>query len=239
MRLILRDPTGVEGGGSPTPTPSPLPTPTPTPAPAQSSDDAWKALLAKKEGDATSIARQLFEENYKLRQKNAALKQGSAPKDGLALNAEQAKAWQAYQGLGKPEELASTLTEHKSLREEVEKGRKTTLYTAAATAHGYKASVLADLAAAKGLDIEVSESVVAGKKVPVAHVKHKGADGKDAITALPEYVTKHLGDYLPSLQIAGSQRTTAPAVAPGHNNPPPPDPTQPRSLSGLYSGQAF
>jgi hypothetical protein len=195
-RLLL-DPTAAEGGA-----PAPTPTPTPAPAPAADPAEGWKALLAKHHNDAAVVAKKLYDDNHSLRAKVRDLKKNAVPDGGIVLSGDDARAWERYRVLGKPEAIETSLKESVSLREERERDRSAARVEKAASAHGLKATVLKDLAASRNLDFEEREEKVNGKSAPVYFVKHKDKDGKDTETKLPDYVKDHLSDYLPSLSIS-------------------------------------
>jgi len=170
--------------------------------------DAFSSI-ANKQGGADAAGVLLLQENKAYRQEINKLKadlaavQGKVPGDGaVVLDGEQTAAWQAYQALGKPDEL-------KQLRGEYTQLQRNQLFQQAAAAHGYKAAVLGQLPGAGELSIEVREVEQDGKKNQVAFVKN--GDGQER--PLPDYVKETWGDFLPALtaeQKGGQQASGTP-----------------------------
>lgn len=150
-------------------------------------------LLKRHDGDAASVATLLFTENKEYRDKLRATEatitelKGKVPAEGaLVLTPDQAATWQAYQGLGKPEDL-------EKLKGELTTMQRRQLLSQAAGAHGYKEAVLGTLVG--DLPLEIRDVEKDGKKQAAAFVK----DDKGQETALPEYAAANWADFLPSL----------------------------------------
>ena len=84
---------------------------------------AFQRLLERTGSDAAQLARQLFDENYRHRERIRELER-SVPAQGAAiLTPEQAQAWQAYQQLGVPDQVQQTIQAHGALRRAPVAGR--------------------------------------------------------------------------------------------------------------------
>jgi hypothetical protein len=217
MRLRLHplfegDAGGGTGGGTP-------------PPPANDPAAAFSNLMARS-SDAAALARQLFEENFRYRTELRDL-QRQVPAQGAAvLTAEQAQAWQAYQQLGAPDQVQTTIQQAKKLQRDLE------LRDVAGVA-GYSIDVLRTLAGE--LAFEVKDETKDGKAVKTVYVK--GADGQ--AMPLETYAAAQWAAFMPALKPA---QTAAGAPAIGATNPPgshgatPPaqlDPKNPPKLSAI------
>lgn len=197
------------------------------------------ALAAKHGGDPTKALEKLIDENHDLRDKNRGLKaeltaaQGKAPKDGaVVLEGKDAEAWTAYQALGAPADLTKKLDEATKATERAATLEREQAVTKAASAAGYKPSVLTDLAAAKGFAVEVRTEKVDGADKAVPYAIPTGADGKPGQPVkLADYVSANLADYLPALTAAagGGGGTQKPGMA---------GPKYPQTAGGSTAPQA-
>jgi hypothetical protein len=224
MRLRLHplfdgDAGGNSGGSGATPPPA-------TP-PAADPLAAFNNLLGRS-SDAAALARQLFDENYQYRRKIETL-QSQVPGQGAAvLTPEQAAAWQAYQQLGAPDQVQTTLQQAQTLKRDLE------LRSVSDTAK-VSFDVLKTLAG--NLAFEVRDEQVNGAEAKVVYVKD--ADGKDV--PLDTYATQKWAAFLPALR-PGAAAAAASAPSTGASNPPaqrgtpPPaqfDPKNPPRLSSI------
>lgn len=137
---------------------------------------------------------------------NQQLKGTQVPQGARVLNADEAKDYDAYVALGKPDEVKKGLEEGTTAKTSVAERAKADAVDAAATAAGFKKTVLGDRLKADGLtDPTVREVERGGKKVQVAYVK----DAQGAEHELGEYAKKNWGDYLPALQVTPGKTTAA------------------------------
>lgn len=221
MTRYLLDPQGGDGNGASTPPPANSPS-------APDPSEGFKALLAKNGNDAIRMAEKLFDENFKLRQKNTALK-GSVPGDGaVVLKGDDAKKWEKYRALGEPAEVKASLDSGRDAISKLERNDKVAAYEKAAEVAGYKPSVFAALAERDGLTVEVvpgkqGEKGKDGKPVQVAVVKGEG----DSTTPIDEYVDQHWSDFKPALGGA-AEKAKATEATPARRpfGAPPPDPSR-------------
>lgn len=146
--------------------------------------------------DADAINKALFRDNYRLREDRRNLrtqlasKTTKVPDGALLLEGDDAKAYQAFKGLGlSPEQISEVLVAHDDLSTRV-------TATDAATALGWKPKVLQDLISSKGLVIEDREVTDNGAKKQVPHVIEYDGD-KEKATPLADY--EPLKEYHPSL----------------------------------------
>lgn len=189
-----------DGTGNPDPN-APAPTP-----PAQTSNprQGFEGLV-QRQGGVDAAAFLLYQENHgyreKLRQAEQQLRdlQGKLPGEGtVILDADKAKAWEAYQALGAPDEVKKVRDEYTALRREAH-------FRTVAEAHGFNPVVLAGLPGAADLTIEIGEETANGKTAKVAYVVQK--DGKKI--ALPDYAQQTWQPFLPALQQQTGQQTPA------------------------------
>lgn len=175
------------------------------------------ALRAKYNGDLERAMGELYEVNERFTRQNAKLTATNEelkvklPAGGtVVLDAEQAKQWEAYQKLGKPEGVVAKTdldTANAKLAElDVEK-----LHHAAAKELTWKPSITHDLAKDKALHVEIKDEVENGKPVKRVYARPK-ADEKAPLILLSKLVETTYADYLPAL------RTVAPVVIPGQTS---------------------
>lgn len=126
------------------------------------------------------------------------------PADGaVVLEGDALKVYEAYQALGKPDELTKLIEAGKSATEELAGIKAGELFRQAAKAHGYHEAVLERLAKQDGLavtEIKVSKNDE-GEEVTTAFVRQ---GEKDAPVALTEYAEKNWKDLLPALTVEPS-----------------------------------
>jgi hypothetical protein len=176
--------------------------PIPTPNPAE----AFQALLAKHNNDATAVASKLFDENFTLRSEKRDLK-SKLPKDGSvvltgddaaeynafkALNVKAADAKKAIDELPNLQKANKELASMENLRDLAEIGLD---------GSKLKLSVLKDQLA-RFPDAAISfksEKDKEGKEAKVAYIKKDG-DSKEL--SFTEFANAELADYLPSLKVS-------------------------------------
>jgi hypothetical protein len=208
------DPTGGTGGS-------------PAPAAASAGDPmaAFQNLL-NRSSDAAALARQLFDENYRYRDRVRELERQVPAQGAVILSADEAALWQSYKQLGAPADVQKVITEGKTLKRDLE-------LRDVASAAGYSVDVLRTLAGE--LAFEVRDEQKDNKPVKAVYVK---VDGKDI--PAETYAAQQWAAFLPALKPAQQSQAGAPAV--GATNPagsrgqtPPPafDPQNPPRLSSI------
>jgi hypothetical protein len=161
-------------------------------------ENSFQKLLDKKNQDGIALARELFDENHELRKRNRELK-AKVPADGtVILSAEDAKAWEAYRALGKPEEIGQKLKDGDEAKTKLSGLEEEKVLSGVATELKWKPEVLSDLAKGKNLTWVVTEKD--GKKT----VSVKDADGKEH--PAEDYAKANWSLYLPALQAEESDR---------------------------------
>jgi hypothetical protein len=169
-------------------------TPPPKPEPVPDLGKLVADAVAK-HGDQTQALKVFAADLYAAKDDNKALK-AKLPADGaLVLTGEDAKAWGAYQALGKPSDIRKTVEEHGALATENATHRRNDELSVVAEKVGVKLPVLKTLAGSlvfgeakiKGKD---------GKETTVQTVK----DGDAEPVPFDEYAIKHWGDFLPALK---------------------------------------
>jgi hypothetical protein len=219
LRPFYEGDAGGNGGGG---------TPAPAAPPAPANPSVAFANLMERSSDAASLARQLFEENFRYRTELREL-QGRVPAQGAAvLTAEQAQAWAAYQQLGAPEAVATTIAAHGSLQRDLQ-------IRDVAAASGYQLDVLRTLAA--DLAFEVKDETKDGKAVKTVYVTPKGGQA----TPLETYASEQWAAFLPALRPAApagqaaapNTGATNPAASRGQTPQTAIDPKNPPRLSSI------
>lgn len=159
---------------------------------------SFQNLISRYKDDLGAVARQLFDENYQHRTRIRELEteigqlENRLPgEDAVILSGDDVTTWQTYRELGQPDEIRTTLTEYQQLK-------RNGLLRSAADAHGYKASVLAQLAGE--LPIELGEVEADGQKKTIAYV----VEGESR-TPLDQYANDKWSDFMPSLRPDQSQ----------------------------------
>ena len=161
--------------------------------------------LAARYGDAKAALAALASENHTLRKQRRELRKKVPAEGALVLTQEQAAAWQAYQGLGKPEEVQAALGERDTLKEQVTRATREQTFRAAATAHGYNPDALAKFLAGRGVTLTETQATQDGKAVTLYSVQGDG----DTTEPLPAWLEAHEAWALPALT-AGMQGAPSP-----------------------------
>lgn len=162
--------------------------------------------LIEKQGSSEKALELLLTENYELRAKNRTLreqiaeKEKDAPAEGsIILSPEEAKAWEAYKEIGKPEDLKKTVEERDTLKATANRLTREAEIASIAEAHGFNPKVLIRLAG--DLEFEVKEIEHEGKKISKTSVIIPSEDGKrTTAVALDEYADKNWKEFIPALK---------------------------------------
>ena len=144
----------------------------------------------------------LLNDNHRLREQRTALKreladaQGKMPGEGgRVLSADEAKVYDAYVALGKPEEVKRTIEASSTATAELATLRRAETIRAAAEAHGYRATALGKLPSLAGKDVLLKDGQDAeGKPIKQAFVKDGATE-----TALPDYIQANDPEFLGAL----------------------------------------
>lgn len=164
--------------------------------------EATVQRLLDSKGDKAAVG-ELLRDNFRQREEIRQLKDKldaapKVPEGGLVLKADEAKAWTAYQALGKPEDVKKSLDQKVELEQKVQSAEKAEGRRAVAELLGWKDSVLAKLPGADQLKYEVREETVDGEKVKVAYITEPTQG------ATPKKLTDHADaawkDFLPALE---------------------------------------
>lgn len=224
IQRILLDPKGAEGSivdrlygriqaGLPLPSISggdgssdnpanPDPAAGNNPAPQNQGPDLIKTaqdLIAKHGGENNAMV-QLLKDNRNLRSKNSTLKGSQIPEGARVLQGDEAKAWDAYVALGKPDALKTSLEDGTKAMNELGGLRKAELHRTVAESLGFKEAVLTTLIEKDQLQLEVKEETDKGKTVKVAYAKGVDPKAPEALTKLSDYAQSKWSDFLPSLK---------------------------------------
>lgn len=135
-----------------------------------------------------------------LRAERTALEQKLPAEGAVVLEGDALKAYEAYQNLGKPDDIQKLIDAGKSAADELAGIKSGELFRQAAKAHGYHEAVLERLAQQDGLtvtELKVSKDDE-GEETTVAFVRR---DEKDTPVALTEYAEKNWKDLLPALTV--------------------------------------
>ena len=153
-------------------------------------------LLEKHGQDTNAAVRTLYEENFKLRELNREIKAKAMPDDGIVLQGDDVKSWEAYRALGAPDVLKAATSEREQFRTELDGLKRARMIQSAAKVAGYSDTVLAQLdKLVTGLTYAVKTVEANGRKFDAAFVI---VDGKE--TPIEQYAASNWGDFLPSLQ---------------------------------------
>jgi hypothetical protein len=173
--------------------------------------NAVAASLIAKHGSEPEALRVVLNENHKYRDRLRDATSRLPPEGALVLTGDDAKAYDAYRSLGKPEDL------RKAVRERDEFSGKVSGYERreSIAAHALKAGVPADKLAlfarlAGTAELGVETRKVNGKDVEVVTVKDGDADA----VAWTEYAP--FAEALPLLQAAADERPTGSPSRGGH-----------------------
>lgn len=205
------------------------------------------------QGRVTIDSAELQSEVHELERVNEDLLKRVPPDGAVVLSAADAKAWEAYRALGKPDEVKTKLEQGEKDASEAATLRDTTQTAEMGAALGWKPDVLRELKQAKGVHLEMREVEVdgtganAGKKVKAKVPHARPADKADApLVPLEEY--EPLKPYHPALKAEPSDERDRRPSGGGPNYPPqrptdrqpaPPseqDLVDKKKSSGLYSG---
>lgn len=156
--------------------------PAPTPEDMEKYRDGYRSLVRSHNKDLGKVSSALYGENVTLRKRLAEAE--AKINSGVVLSGDDAKAWEAYRKLGKPEDLTKAIDDGKAATEKAATYERREAIAKAAEPHGYKASLLEPYIPADA-SIEVkAEKGKDGKEARVAYVTPK--DGKP--TPLPDFL---------------------------------------------------
>lgn len=171
--------------------------------------------MKEEHGGADKVALKLLSDNHGYRQKLKLAKDELAdlkkkvPADGArVLTAEENKAFEAYQALGKAEDLKAALEAAKTAQVKLASIERRDLVGKAAGAHGLDAEAVASLLPAD-LALEIVQEQGEEGKVSVARVK----DGAKTPT-LPEWLAERHPALAPRLKVESGNEAKGPAAAP-------------------------
>jgi hypothetical protein len=151
-------------------------------------DEQALMRLLEKQAELLSDNAKLREQRRLLKQEKAALESKQVPEGAKTLTAQEAALWDAYQALGAPDVVKTSLEASQGAVGELASLKREKVIRSAAEAAGFKPAVLTQLAG--DLDIQTKEKD--GKAVPVVVT-----DGKE--TPLADYAKTHWADFLPAL----------------------------------------
>lgn len=186
-------------------------------------DDARKVrpsdLVDKYSGDVLKMAEKLADvlnDNHSYREQNRQLKASQTPQGAVVLTGDDAAAWQQYQELGKASDLKQRITDAEAAQQRLAALEREATITKAASASGYKASVLSQLPNLP--PVTVKDVTADGKTQPQAFVTTE--QGEQPLTA---YVDAQYADFLPALRASeqGSPGTPWPRQAANDHGSPP------------------
>lgn len=210
-------------------------------------EESFQRALDKRNNDGVKLARELFDDNYRLRQDKSRLSaevetlRGKVPAEGgITLTPAEAAAWAAYKALGSAEDVQKGIEDRNKLQGELDTIRRESAIREAAEAAGYKFVVLADrdkVARAEGkqLAFEVREVDRDGGKARVPYVKEG-----DKEFLLSEYAETNWSEFLPALvSQSQKQQTSGTQFLPqygsaGGNKPAAPKEVAQRTLDKAY-----
>lgn len=139
--------------------------------------------------------------------------------DAVVLTADEAKTLEAYRALGKPEEITKKIESGDEAAKKLADRESSESWEKAATAHGYKPTVLGPLAKKDGLAVVEMKTVQPeeGDALEVAIVR-QGEKGES--TRLDDYAKEHWSDFLPALTAEdGSDESGAQPTGTGRKTP--------------------
>lgn len=197
--IFLYSPDGVDGGGAEEEDEG---------DPAVGTSAFQRALEGRKDGE--SLARELWDDNYKLRRKNTRLNnrineltQTTRTDGSVLLTKDEAAEWESYKELGqKPEAIKTAIEERGQLQGQLNGMQREKIVRDAATVAGYDFDVLNEVdtfatkVGGKTLSYEIREIETNGQKVKTAFVK----DGTDE-KPLTQYAQENWAKHLPSLVV--------------------------------------
>ncbi|MFB9991232.1 hypothetical protein ACFFLM_04445 [Deinococcus oregonensis] len=133
-----------------------------------------------------------------LEETNRDLRQRKLPEGGKALTPEEAKEWEAYRLLGKPDELATSVNAGKAASTELATLKQEKETASIADVAKAKPSVLTERLALSNLTAKVQGEAPKTGEEDKRTVRLIDKDGKD-VGELKEYATQHWADYVPAL----------------------------------------
>ena len=211
FRLLL-EPKAVDGGGDEHDEPTPDVT-------DESRLDA-KKVLARHKGDSLKALAVLLGDNYKQRDRARRVeeeyKAKLPPEGAVVLTGDDAKAWEEYKTLGRPDEVKRVVDEGRKIARDRHREKVAGLLD-------WDAEVLGTLLDRDGIDPVVEEAKGKdGKAVPAAVVVTRGDDGKEQKVPLAEYADAHwMAKYGDSLR---RRKAAQPGTPPNrHAHTPPPE----------------
>lgn len=155
-------------------------------------NEGLKSLLSRYNNDALAVAAELYSQTYQLRSERRQLREelqstkDKLPKEGdVVLSGEDAKTWETYKGLGKPDEIKQQLDAGKNA------SREATL-AKVASAHNLNPTVLSKL-------VDPSAEIT----------EEKGKDGKavfkigsgDQAKTVDQLLDSDWSDFAPALAV--------------------------------------
>jgi hypothetical protein len=209
------------------------PEPKPEPNPTAKSGNAITAeqfnklvdtIMKNRSGDPiVADLRGVIADRDKYRDELADVK-ARLPKEGsVILDADGAKAWAAYQGLGDPAALTKALDEGKTAATERDDLKFNAHMGEVSGLMKWKPGVLADRVRTSGVEVIVKDEPnpkdPKAPKLKVPHVKLEG----DKTTPLADYAKEHWADYLPALSTEPA-KPEIPRGSPTSNGQAPPRP---------------
>lgn len=148
-------------------------------------------------------SKDLLNRVIKLESDNYDLRRKAAPDGGLVLSAEERKRWEAWEGLGKPEDVKSALDQGKKDREVVQKQERRSELDKVAQAAAFDSDTFAELdSLAGGLEYRVQsvKDKESGEDIQQAQVKQG-----DTWTDLEAFAGERWKKFLPVLQASDSE----------------------------------
>ena len=159
-------------------------------------DETALMRLLEKQAELLTDNSQLREQRRTLRQEVTELKSKVAPEGARILTADEAKVYDAYATLGKPDDVKKALEANSTATAELATLKHEKHIALVAEASGFRPAVLAKLAG--DLDIQV-RPVKDGQPIVVVV-----ADGQE--TALADYAQTNWADFLPALTAHGAHQ---------------------------------
>lgn len=141
------------------------------------------------------LERDNYKERDKIRERDARIRELEAkrtPDGALVLSGDDIALWEAYKGLGKPDEVSAKLTAATEATAERDTLKRRDTIRQVADASGYKPAVLERLGA--DLTYEIKDVTENGKTAKQVLVK----DG-DKTVPLKDYAAREWTDFLPAL----------------------------------------
>lgn len=162
----------------------------------RSGEQPLRTKISELETDNLKYRRQL--KSYKALGTVDEIKQKLPAADAIVITADRAKALEAYEKLGKPEDLAKTVTERDELKGKVAAQEHEESAAAAATAAAYNVKALLKLPGADKLKFEVKKEKVDGEDVEVAYVTDTAKQGSTP-QKLTEWVEANHSEFQTAL----------------------------------------